>query len=681
MKIVAWNVRGFNNPLKHSEVKSYMRNNNLDIIALLETRVKQMKVIEAQVVSCCVHHFETNISFNVSFVYGSNNADTRLALWDSMRSFAPSGPWMILGDFNVLEDLVSTGCDMTWTNKQEPEARGWSKLDRVLINPAWLSSFPTSYAGQIAKAKLVQCQQNLQLGPFSSELIQEEKTWLQECSKFKTVELNILKQRAKIKHIQLSDSWTKYVFAKISERQHQQVIGTIKDRNGVDQHGLDKVGLAFQDYYQHLLGSTAATVDFDNSPPGPTVTDEEKLGLIQPISTEEIRVDVFSMDFNSSPGIDGFSAGFFKSAWNIIATHFCKAVQSFFRIGKLAKQANSTILSLMPKKDTPSSVMDFRPISCCTVFYKTFIKWILGCIISTWCSLKINGGLTGFFPGKSGLRQGDPLSPDLFVLSMKILSRSLRTLCQQGSVSFNPKCCQFNLTHLIFADDLMVFVRGDVPSVKAVKKALTDFALLSGLHANMDKTSIFFGGVSQDIKTEILAATGFTIEETAALLNVAPVGLWARWHQYYVLKTDSIWSLPSKTQYSASLKGILTARDFLITHFGSIQIVKDLLESWGAGGKLQANIVYDHLLQIPDQEDWHSVLSHSSIVPSHKLIAILAAQGKLATVDNLQLRGFQLANRCCLCKQDVETHQHLFFRCSFSQTVWSGLQQWQKLTV
>ncbi|XP_074282988.1 uncharacterized protein LOC141607529 [Silene latifolia] len=143
-------------------------------------------------------------------------------------------------------------------------------------------------------------------------------------------------------------------------------------------------------------------------------------------------------------------------------------------------------------------------------FPPKFRGWIMSCISSPWFSLKINGELTGFFQGRSGIRQGDPLSPYLFVLGMGILSRYLRRICDQTQVSYHPKCSNIKLTHLIFADDLMIFIRGDVPSVSAISDTLHKFALLSGLHANTEKTNIYFGGVSEPVKELILSSTGFS---------------------------------------------------------------------------------------------------------------------------------------------------------------------------
>ncbi|XP_074278205.1 uncharacterized protein LOC141601800 [Silene latifolia] len=57
---------------------------------------------------------------------------------------------------------------------------------------------------------------------------------------------------------------------------------------------------------------------------------------------------------------------------------------------------------------------------------------------------------------------------------------------------------------------MMIFVRRDVPSVAAVKSTLSLFAELFGLHANIEKTNMYFGGVHPDVMEAMLAATGFS---------------------------------------------------------------------------------------------------------------------------------------------------------------------------
>nr|XP_009597305.1 uncharacterized protein LOC104093282 [Nicotiana tomentosiformis] len=133
------------------------------------------------------------------------------------------------------------------------------------------------------------------------------------------------------------------------------------------------------------------------------------------------------------------------------------------------------------------------------------------CVSTTRFSIKVNGVGHGFFAGKRGLRQGDTMSPLLYVIVMEYLSRALKTISMLPDFRFHPMCKGLRLTHLIFADDLMIFCKGNVSSVKRVIKALNHFGMVSGLTTNLDKSSIFIAGVEESIKEEFLAITGFSL--------------------------------------------------------------------------------------------------------------------------------------------------------------------------
>ncbi|KAG7552176.1 hypothetical protein ISN45_Aa06g027810 [Arabidopsis thaliana x Arabidopsis arenosa] len=126
-----------------------------------------------------------------------------------------------------------------------------------------------------------------------------------------------------------------------------------------------------------------------------------------------------------------------------------------------------------------------------------FINWIRACVCFPSLSVSINGVTSGFFKGKSGLRQGDPLSPILFVLIMNVLSLMLNKAAEMGSFGYHLGCEELKLTHLCFADDLLIFLDGTENSLRGVLSVLADFERMSGLSINVEKTSLFCSGLGE----------------------------------------------------------------------------------------------------------------------------------------------------------------------------------------
>ena len=147
----------------------------------------------------------------------------------------------------------------------------------------------------------------------------------------------------------------------------------------------------------------------------------------------------------------------------------------------------------------------------CLGFPSCFVGWIMECISSPSYSLVINGALHGFFKGKRGLRQGDPLSPFLFVLCLEYFSRSIKLATDIPNFNFHPKCGKLKITHLAFADDLILFARGDVLSIKIILDCLARFGAHSGLCVNQLKSSMFTAGLRGNELEEIKSLANFPI--------------------------------------------------------------------------------------------------------------------------------------------------------------------------
>ena len=90
-----------------------------------------------------------------------------------------------------------------------------------------------------------------------------------------------------------------------------------------------------------------------------------------------------------------------------------------------------------------------------------FVTWIMRCIETATFSVSVNGELEGFFPSSRGLRQGCSLSPYLYVIVSNVLSKLINRAVSAGTIGYHPACRELNLTHLSFADDIVVFTDGN----------------------------------------------------------------------------------------------------------------------------------------------------------------------------------------------------------------------------
>ena len=82
-------------------------------------------------------------------------------------------------------------------------------------------------------------------------------------------------------------------------------------------------------------------------------------------------------------------------------------------------------------------------------------------IENCWFNILLNGEGAGFFKSTRGLRQGDPLSPTLFVLAAECLSRGLNNLFEQHPRLQYFTRCSLPIDHLAFADDVIIFSKGN----------------------------------------------------------------------------------------------------------------------------------------------------------------------------------------------------------------------------
>lgn len=137
-----------------------------------------------------------------------------------------------------------------------------------------------------------------------------------------------------------------------------------------------------------------------------------------------------------------------------------------------------------------------------------FIARLRACVCTTSFTLGYNGAVHGFFQGRRGLRQGDPLSPYLFVIALNNLSLMLNNAARDLKIKYHHRCEAAKLTHLCFADDLLIFLDGSIESLQAVLQVLREFELRSGLAVSIQKSSFFSSGLTDEDSNLIQFTTG-----------------------------------------------------------------------------------------------------------------------------------------------------------------------------
>ncbi|GAA0186748.1 hypothetical protein LIER_34036 [Lithospermum erythrorhizon] len=131
-------------------------------------------------------------------------------------------------------------------------------------------------------------------------------------------------------------------------------------------------------------------------------------------------------------------------------------------------------------------------VLCKFGFSEAFISRVMGCVGHSWFSVLVNEELSGFFPSTKGLRQGDPLSPCLFILAEDYLLRGLCLLYSDNpSLAYNSHC-KVVIPCLAFADDCVIFSNGSKSSLSKIMQLLEHYQSLSGQVINTDKSSCLF---------------------------------------------------------------------------------------------------------------------------------------------------------------------------------------------
>lgn len=122
-------------------------------------------------------------------------------------------------------------------------------------------------------------------------------------------------------------------------------------------------------------------------------------------------------------------------------------------------------------------------------FPTKWIDWVTNLLATSTSRVLLNGIPLQNIGHDRGLRQGDPLSPLLFILAIDPLHRLLSVATERGLLSkLNGRMARLRVS--MYADDAVIFMKTTERDVNNIKSILLDFGRTTGLTTNISKTSV-----------------------------------------------------------------------------------------------------------------------------------------------------------------------------------------------
>ncbi|KAA3460755.1 reverse transcriptase [Gossypium australe] len=162
-------------------------------------------------------------------------------------------------------------------------------------------------------------------------------------------------QRERANWLKVGDKNLAFFYKFASTRRKQNTISRLQLEDGGESSDDSQMAEAATSYFQELFMSNG-------------------IGDLSHIMQDEVLAALKGMGPIKAPGPDGFPALFFQRFWHIVGNDVTKFCLGFLNDNQELGQINFTDIILIPKTQSPTSLANFRPISLCSVLYKTVAK-------------------------------------------------------------------------------------------------------------------------------------------------------------------------------------------------------------------------------------------------------------------------------------------------------------------
>uniref|UniRef100_A0A2N9GD29 Reverse transcriptase domain-containing protein n=1 Tax=Fagus sylvatica TaxID=28930 RepID=A0A2N9GD29_FAGSY len=239
--------------------------------------------------------------------------------------------------------------------------------------------------------------------------------------------------------------------------------------------------------------------------------------LTRPFKFEEVQRAVFQMHPSKSPRPDDMSCFFFQKFWSIVGAESAfvpgrlitnNILVAYEVINSLKSKRHGLVGSMAVKLDMSKA---YDRVEWCYLeqimqkmgFDAKWIDLTMECVKSPPYSILLNGEPHGFVSPTRVIRQGDPLSPYLFLICAEGFTALLRKAERDRRLSGTSICRGGpRISHLLFADDSLLFCQAKMEECNNLMDILTLYKESSGQKMNRDKTAIFFSRNTAENKRE-----------------------------------------------------------------------------------------------------------------------------------------------------------------------------------
>nr|GEV62280.1 hypothetical protein [Tanacetum cinerariifolium] len=654
-------------------------------------------------------------------VYAPQALQDKIALWSSISNLTRNwdGILIALGDFNmrVIRDWIATKKHESTKLKQEHVLRLATidaKIDKGIANDL-------DFKNRRESIKV--------LGDVDR------------------LEASDLAQKARIKWAMEGDENTSFFHAMLKKHRSQLAIKGIMN-NGAWIEDPDCVKAVFNDHFcKRFQKDYAPHHPFDIDMPKQLSSDQRAF-LDRDISREEIKKAVWDCGGDHAPVQMALIP---KVSNATLVTDFCPISligRQYKIIGKILANRLGLVISscISPEQsdfikgrnilDGPLILNEVMNWYQKLGFGSRWRIWIKGCFVNARSSILVNGSPTTEFFVSKGLRQGDPLSPFLFILAMKglhaLVCKAINVGIFKGASVGNE---HLRVSHLIYANDV-IFVGQCLLGTCVSEEEVSDMASIIGC------------GAATFPLTYLGVPVGCRLTLLKSVLGNLPTYFMALYHMPVSIRSK-LESLRSNFFLGSDLGGISDSRVHGSNQSpwrGILFMVKSIklkgvdllslchrklgcnvanrlsLPDWGSvqrrnpRGGIEASqfkvlrLLIEPVVLNSHQDTWtwslgvlkgYTVASVRSLIDLHFLGANLNAThwnrsmpvkvnvfmwramlNKLPTRVNLDRKGIEVDSLLCpIYHEDVETVNHIFFTCDLAKVLWALLAKWWELDV